>query len=426
MSDNEQQGKENTVEGMTGTSGAQAENTGQAPVTAGEGEAPGAPGAPAQGEETPLSALVDAGVTGIPGSAALSGAQADGTQRVELPGIGHDEAAGPGGGPEADLGAESDPGIDAEIDAGPSEPSGSSDQAGGDEPFFPSPFESIPEEKLAKAKRTKRTLIIVIILLALLLLGVAAGAVYYYLSMEDASATIEHAGNVIEDGSVTQDRGTTETIEMPDLVKMFGKTPEEVLKTLGPDYSITNTGTTAAEDASEAETDENGDGTEDAEGDEASTTTSQVTTISYTPQEQASTYGTTHVLNIYLTLDESGATREVYFAGSMSLLDYPISNFADLVAAKTSLADTLRSAGATMASDTPYTAPTEDEYTIYVDPSANKRLIRKETVTVTGSLASEQAPKNFEVTYTYDYGASGVEISPDRQPSQRMLYIKLW
>ncbi len=288
-----------------------------------------------------------------------------------------------------------------------------------DEPLLPAHFEPIPEEKLVHAKRKRRTLIVVIVILIIVLLGAAAGSIYYYLNYGQNNAHIAQPSNVIEgDEAAVQDRGTTVTVEMPDLVQMFGKTPDEVVAILGPDYVITKT---------DIVTDAEGTESSGAEGEasEVSPVVANMVTISYTPQEQTSPVGATQVQNIYLGLDEGGKTVEVYFVSSMNLLDYPISSFADLVATRTSFVGSLASAGATVSTEVEYIAPTEEEYTEYVDPEASVKKIKKETVTMKGTLVSEQAPTKFEITYTYDYGASGVEATPDRQPSQRMLYIKL-
>lgn len=299
---------------------------------------------------------------------------------------------------------------------------------------LPAHFEPIPEEKLKRAKRTRRILWVIIILLILVLLGAGAGAAYYYLTHEEPTAELDSTKPEIESTSEVQDRGTTETTEMPNLVQMFGKTPEEVVNTLGEDYTITKTDTvggseTSGTDASGTEPTE--EGGEDAEGEAAepapaeTTTAQQMVTISYSPEAQSSSTSTSQVQNIYLTLNSSGQVAEIYFVSSMGILDFPISSFADLVTTKDSFTKTLSSAGVTVPADIAYTAPTEESYTEYVDPQASVLLIKKETMSFKGALASELPPTSFEITYTYDYGASGVENTPDKQPSQRMLYIKL-
>lgn len=287
-----------------------------------------------------------------------------------------------------------------------------------DEPMMPAHFEAIPKEKLAKAKRTRRILVAILVLLILLLIGAAVGAVYYYMNYAQHPTTTVETDQVIDSGQGDlTDRGTTEAIEMPNLAQMFGKTPEEALATLGSDYSITDTKTVEQPDS--------GSGTAANDNPQANSAARQVVTIGYTPKEQTSSIGTTQVQNIYLTLNSAGKSIEVYFVSSMNLLDYPISSFAELVATKTSFADSLASAGITIAADVNYTAPQPEEYTEYVDPEATNKKIKKESVTFSGTLASEKPPTTFEITYTYDFGASGVEDTPDKQPSQRMLYIKL-
>lgn len=278
----------------------------------------------------------------------------------------------------------------------------------------PSPFEDIPEDKIARAKRTKRILIVAIVLLVLVLLGAGAASVYYYLTYGQSE---EHLGQTrVEPQSANgalQDRGTTEAIGMPQLAGLFNKTPEEALGVLGSDYAITKTESASGDGAGQDETSE----TEGA---------AQVVTISYVPSEQQEkSVGSTQVQNIYATLNEAGTISEVYFVSSMNLLGYAIVSFSELVATKQAYVDALSTAGVVGAEGIEYTAPTEDEYLEYVDPEASDKKIKKEAATIEGTLASEQAPKNYEVTFAYDYGATGVEVAADRQPTQRMLYIKL-
>lgn len=313
------------------------------------------------------------------------------------------------------------------------------EQAEGAAPAMPSHFEPIPQAKLKRAKRIKRTLITVIVLLIIVLLGSAAAGVYYYLNVSQAPALITQPSLIGQQNQdEVQDRGTTATIAMPNLVQMFGKTPEQVQATLGSAYLITktevvmddivssgaaatDTGATGTSDTGTSDT--GATGASDTAGTNLATT--QVVTISYSPEKDSGSVGTAQVQNIYLSLGAAGTVIEVYFVSSMSLLDYPISSFADLVATKTSFANALTSAGATLAPDTAFVAPTKEEYTQFVDAEASIKKVRKQTTTLKGSLASDQAPTFFELTFTYDFGASGVEDVSGIQPSQRMLYLKL-
>ncbi len=90
-----------------------------------------------------------------------------------------------------------------------------------------------------------------------------------------------------------------------------------------------------------------------------------------------------------------------------------------------SFVESLAAAGTQVAPDIVYTVPDRVEYTEYVDAEASAKKIKKESVTWSGSLLSETMPASFEITYTYDFGAGGVEETSDRYPLQRMLYIKL-
>ena len=283
-------------------------------------------------------------------------------------------------------------------------------------PLLARHFEPIPPKVLARAKRTKRILITFIIILALVLFGGVGGGVYYYLEYIHDPTTLTQevlAIDAIED--TIEDRGVTEPIDMPNLAQMFGRTPEEVVALLGPDYAITKTDTESSSTAASTE----------ATDGEADSVTTQVVTISYMPEEQDASAGLRQVQKIYLSLNASGTVIEVYFISSMDLLGYPISSFSRLIATQDSFTASLISAGVVPASDVVYVVPSIEDFTEYVDHEASVKKITKETATWEGAVASEVAPRYFEIKYTYDYGASGVEDTPDRHPAQRMLHIKL-
>ena len=284
---------------------------------------------------------------------------------------------------------------------------------------LPPGFEPIPQEKLVKAKRTKRLLITMIILLLLILFGGIAGGLYYYINFGQPHATFVPEPIVIEnDENVLEDGGTIATMEMPNLTQMFGRTADEVVALLGDDYTITaysevpaSSGTAASSGSSEAT--------------DTAAVIREIVTISYSPETQDSSLALRQSQKIYLSLGEEGTTLEVYFVSSMDILDFPWTNFANLVATSDSFVQTLGWSGVSIVEDTPYTAPTPEEFTEYVDPSAQYKKIKKETTTWAGALISETAPTSFEITYTFDYGASGVEDIPERNPIARVLYLKL-
>jgi len=281
------------------------------------------------------------------------------------------------------------------------------------EAVFQRNFKPISPAKLKKARRTRRTLITVIVLLLIVLIGGVAGGVYYYLNFVQSETT--HAYDPIvmgNEGDTLDDRGVTEALEMPDLALMFGMTPEAVLAMLGEDYSITKIDSDTQGQTSDTET-------------EANAATKQIVTISYTPQDQSNASSLRQTQKIYLSLGEQGTTIEIYFVSSMDILDFPISSFADLVATNDLFVRTLTLAGVVVSPDAVYLPPSSKEFTEFVDPDANALRIKKETTTWSGRLLSGAAPTAFEITFTYDYGASGVDDAPDKHPLQRMVYLKL-
>ncbi|MDR2035123.1 MAG: hypothetical protein LBP91_00385 [Coriobacteriales bacterium] len=272
-------------------------------------------------------------------------------------------------------------------------------------------FKPVSEKKLAHARRTKRSLITGITFFSLLLCGAVAAGIYFYLEFVPAPASlIQDTLTIDTNGQTVEDRGVAKTVPMPALGQLFGRTPEEALAILGSSYAITKVDATQA------------NATNNAADDPAAR---QVVTISYTPEAQNGAADLRQTQKIYLSLGEAGTTIEVYLVSSMDILDLPHSSFADLVATQENFLQSLTSAAVAGVSDTPYIAPTSGEYTEFVDPTANHKKVKKESATWAGALASEAAPTKFEVTFTYEYGASGVEDTLGKHPSQRMLYIKL-
>jgi len=275
-------------------------------------------------------------------------------------------------------------------------------------------FKPIPEAKLKKARRTKRSLITMITVLVLVLCGAATAGVYFYLHFAPSGTPLVQDPPLIleTNGSQVDDRGITESVEMPHLASMFGKTPDEVLAVLGSDYSITKV--------------DSGPTDQMASEDGFLPAIRQVVTISYTSSEEQNNLAALRQSQwIYLSLNEWGTTIEVYFVSSMDILDFPISSFSDLVATSDSFEKTLGLAGVMIAPEITYTVPSKEEFTEYVDPEASIKKVRKETTAWRGTLMSETTPTSFDITFTYDFGASGIEDTPDRHPIQRMLYLKL-
>jgi hypothetical protein len=270
---------------------------------------------------------------------------------------------------------------------------------------LPPHFEPIPPEKLDRAKRTKRILIAIIIILLCSLLVMAGIAGYVYLVQQQNIQAVEKTALMMETNAErrVQDKGTAQEKEMPNLAQMFGITTDVVMAQLGSEYALVKTEAVEEADLPQAK---------------------QLSTVTYAPTEKG-TVGTVQVQNIYLSLDDSGAIVGVYFVGSLDTLGYQMSSFAELTNNRLTLDKVLSSAGLAAAADFAYTAPTIEQYTQYVDPLATTKKVKKETAIFNGILRSETAPTSFSLTFTYDYGASGVADTPDKKPSQRMVYLRL-
>jgi hypothetical protein len=132
------------------------------------------------------------------------------------------------------------------------------------------------------------------------------------------------------------------------------------------------------------------------------------------------------VESLYLSLNADGKVIEVYYVASLDLLGYDDSDFATLVAKADSVTDVLRKAGVTPSPDWHFEAPQPEKYTQYVDPEAAEKKVKKLTATFYAATDSTDAlPQNWNLTFTYDYGASGAVLAADLEPTQRMLYLKL-
>ncbi|GHT79924.1 hypothetical protein FACS1894104_5240 [Actinomycetota bacterium] len=130
------------------------------------------------------------------------------------------------------------------------EPQTESESASETEPQLPPHLESIPVEKIKRAKRTKTILIVIITLLILAFLGMGALAVYVFTNQQSTQSTIKTSLQIetAVDDSKAQDRGTIQVIESPNLVQMFGKTTDQIIEQLGSNYASTKTETIQEQD----------------------------------------------------------------------------------------------------------------------------------------------------------------------------------
>jgi hypothetical protein len=284
--------------------------------------------------------------------------------------------------------------------------------------------EAIAPERIRHAKRT-RALLISILLILLLAFG---GLIYLGYSM----VTAEKQGSsslavntparldeeVIDDN--LSDGSLQQITTIPNLRQLFGLGIEQVSQRLSSDFVLTK-----SED------------TEDATNPDIRT----LVTYSYAPSSGSSTSAGTaapasgsaapnaasRVENLYLSLNTEGKVIEVYYVASLDLLGYDDVDFAALIDSSQSVTDVLRQAGIAPASDWKFTAPKPDAYTQYVDPAATVKKVKKLTATFYAATNStEAAPRNWNLTFTYDYGASGVVLDESTMPTQRMLYLKLY
>lgn len=273
-------------------------------------------------------------------------------------------------------------------------------------------------ERESKARRTK---VVLIVIIALLILAIAALAVvsYNFLFLNKGNEILavepveDIAGSDLKDTQIPES-ARVKTTTIPDLVSCFGLTITEASTRLGVDYQLTKT-----EEVTEPENPD----------------IKQLATFTYEPltETDTSTAATgsafttrtkAQILNIYASLNGEGKIIELYYVGSMDLLGYPTSDFANLVETSDTFSGILKSAGV-KAADFSYTAPEVDAYTTYVDPEAEPKRIKKQSFTLSGSTTSETAPKTWSITINYDFNSDSVSDGAEQTESNRTIHLQL-
>ncbi len=270
----------------------------------------------------------------------------------------------------------------------------------------------------AKARRTKLTLIVIIVLLIMAVIALGYVAFSFLAFDGDGQVVVVQPVEDIESSQLKNtevpESARIQTTTIPDLVSCFGLTINEASNRLGIDYQLTKT--------------------EEVKDDE-DTAVKQLATFTYAPL--ATTNGKSagtdqllgtkikaQILNIYASLDEEERIIEIYYVGSMDLLGYPTSDFATLVGTLETFTGILREAGVEV-DDFSYSAPAISDYTTYVDPGAEKKVIQKESHVVTGASTSEVAPKSWSITITYDYGTGAALDNVPQSDISRTIHLQL-
>jgi len=264
-------------------------------------------------------------------------------------------------------------------------------------------------EQLKKSSRT-RNLLIVFIILLLLGLGALAYLGYdlLFLKQQDNGLTAitpppTDIDNVVEDNT-SSNQVTIKTTTIPPLASFFGLTMSEVHDLLGDDYVLTKT-----DEASDAD----------------NPAVKQLVVFTYQPSGSTGTPASVVVPNIYLSLDDKDIVVGVYLMSSFEVLGYPPATFVSFVTTQDMLFNMLRAAGITPAASYSFVSPTAAEYTIFADPSAAVKRVKKEEFVFSGPSSSQTAPTVWQVKLSYDYGAIGVPQGATTTPNQRIISISL-
>jgi len=273
--------------------------------------------------------------------------------------------------------------------------------------FYPSTYNA-SEEREKKSRRTRNTLVVFIILV-LLVLGGLAFLGYTLLSVEPP----EHAPLVAPPTDITNDINdntttnvvTVKTTTIPSLASLFRLSIAEALAVLGDEYILTKT--------DEAE-------------DKDNPAVKQLVVLTYKPHETTGTPLVTVAMpSIYLSLDAEGIVVGVYFMSSLEMLGYPTASFVSFVNTEDMLFNALRVAKVVPAPDYKYPTLTSADYTVYVDPAAVAKRVKKEEYLFSGSTDSTSAPTFWQLKLSYDYGAIGVPQGSSITPNQRTISISL-
>lgn len=259
-----------------------------------------------------------------------------------------------------------------------------------------------------KSRRTKNTLIVFIILILLALGGVVYLGYLLVIDQQPEHMTpVAPPIDVINDLSdnTTTNVVTVKTTTIPDLASLFRLTVDDAIAALGDDYVITKT--------DEAE-------------DQDNPAVKQLVVLTYQPQESSGAPLVSVVMpSVYLSLDSEEIVVGVYFMSSLEMLGYPSASFVSFVHTEDMLFNALRVAKVVPAADYKYPALTAADYTVYVDPTAVVKRVKKEEYVFNGSTDSEDAPTFWQLKLSYDYGAIGVPQGSSISPNQRTISISL-
>ena len=271
------------------------------------------------------------------------------------------------------------------------------------------PFAPVSPERIKKSRRAKVILIIINALLFCACVGLAYfGYMMVSENLSSLSRPLDMSGIRSESifyGCEISDKPAFVSTVIPNLTSLFGFDTEQALAYLGESYAITKIDTVSDVDNPDVK---------------------QLVVLAYQPDNLAAVSIQLIALpHVYLSLDSDEKVIQIYYQSSLEALGYPSSSFATLTATQNTVYDALEIAGVTPAADYVYPQLTADDYTIFIDPEAAEKRIKKEEYTFEGQVSINETLRTWQLRLSYDYGSLGILQGSGIKPSQRLISISL-
>lgn len=244
------------------------------------------------------------------------------------------------------------------------------------------------EQAMKSRRKLKITIVVIIVLVvALVITG------YYVLSNRQHERNTDTivtdpgitGGDIDESTSTDEDYATT----VPNLSSLFGLNSNDAANRLGSDYSNEGTSNNDSEDSD----------------------IKSFVTFKYSPQDAELEVQTGPELQ--LGMNEEGAVIQVKMSSSLPMVGIDPTSFESLISTPDTLNSVLESCGISQTVDSDsYSAPSEEEYTVYEDEDATFLVVEMLSASFTGSIDGESAPTKWEITFSYDYSQS--DSNPSR------------
>jgi hypothetical protein len=211
---------------------------------------------------------------------------------------------------------------------------------------------------------------------------------------------------------------------IPDLSKLFGKTSDEALATLGQGWSITKDADTTQEPPAEG-------------AEPIDSAIKRIVTLSYTPtilsveggsfEEGDAGYsevqGRLPIATIYLSMNAEGKVIEVYFVADIDLFETVYLDFDTLLSTGWFLSSALQDSGVAPR-DYNYRPPDFSQTASYDYPESPNRRVIKQSAIFSGRVDAEGLPSAWAVTVTYEF-MTPVDNPSLVKASRRVIHIRL-